>query len=141
MRSFLVMVAVVIGARDARAKPSPADVVALAVGVRHSCALHSDGAVSCWGANDRGELGDGTLVRSAVPVRVDHLDDAVEIATDGIRTCARRRDGTVSCWGPNTGANPGTKPTPIKVRGVVQLSGTCLRTTQEVACLNWRARR
>jgi len=45
-------------------------VVAVAPGVRHACALRKDGTVWCWGKNDRGQLGDGTKVDSAYPVKV-----------------------------------------------------------------------
>jgi len=32
----------------------------IALGHKHSCALLTDGAVMCWGSNDKGQLGDGT---------------------------------------------------------------------------------
>lgn len=51
-----------------------APAVAIAVGADHACAQVEDGGVWCWGANDRGQLGDGTTTASAVPVRVIGLD-------------------------------------------------------------------
>lgn len=35
-------------------------VVSVALGVGHSCALRSDGTVTCWGSNEEGQLGTGT---------------------------------------------------------------------------------
>ena len=42
----------------------------LAAGGSHSLALDQDGAAWGWGANERGEVGDGTHTRRVVPVRV-----------------------------------------------------------------------
>ena len=36
----------------------------------HACALHQRGSVSCWGGNDLGQLGDGTLDDGLTPGRV-----------------------------------------------------------------------
>lgn len=40
-----------------------------------SCAILRDGNVTCWGANARGEVGDGTLVDRPTPTAVKHLLD------------------------------------------------------------------
>src|SRR5690606_20844337 len=56
--------------------PSPAtvagldDAVALAADYKHVCALRTGGAVSCWGSNFYGELGNGQLGYAATPVTV-----------------------------------------------------------------------
>jgi alpha-tubulin suppressor-like RCC1 family protein len=50
-----------------------ADVVAVAPGFLHVCALLGDGSVWCWGRNARGQLGNGTRTDSFVPVRVQGL--------------------------------------------------------------------
>ena len=36
----------------------------------HTCVVHGDGSYSCWGGNNVGQLGDGTLNRGLTPVRV-----------------------------------------------------------------------
>jgi alpha-tubulin suppressor-like RCC1 family protein len=46
------------------------DVVQIAAGRRHTCALQGDGHVKCWGRNAFGQLGDGTTESRIVPVRV-----------------------------------------------------------------------
>ena len=47
-----------------------ADVLRLAAGVDHICALRSGGRVMCWGSNQRGQLGDGTTAESLAPIAV-----------------------------------------------------------------------
>jgi len=39
--------------------PGLDDVVDVSVGDKHACALRHDGAVFCWGDNERGQIGDG----------------------------------------------------------------------------------
>jgi alpha-tubulin suppressor-like RCC1 family protein len=58
-------VAVALGARD-----PDAILRDLEAGDRHSCALDDGGVAYCWGSNATGQLGDGTRIDSAVPVRV-----------------------------------------------------------------------
>jgi alpha-tubulin suppressor-like RCC1 family protein len=43
---------------------------AISVGDLHACGLTVDGIAYCWGKNDRGQLGDGTLFDRAAPTRV-----------------------------------------------------------------------
>ena len=46
-----------------------AGVVAFALGYGHSCALTAANEIWCWGANEHGELGNGTGVISLTPVK------------------------------------------------------------------------
>ena len=81
-----------------------ADSAAIDAGFFHTCALHSDGRVSCWGENSLGQLGNGESeeeARSSVPVSVSGITDAADIATGSRHSCALLSDGTISCWGNN----------------------------------------
>ena len=53
--------------------PALGGITQLSAGFKHGCALMPAGAVRCWGANTRGELGDNSTVRQpvAVPVTLD----------------------------------------------------------------------
>jgi len=65
-----------------------------------SCALKSDGTVSCWGFDNFGQLGDGTADPSrATPATVAGLSGIVDIATGELHACAIDGQGKVSCWG------------------------------------------
>jgi alpha-tubulin suppressor-like RCC1 family protein len=45
-------------------------VSAVALGNDHVCALAAGGAVTCWGSNKMGQLGDGTTDSHASPTAV-----------------------------------------------------------------------
>jgi alpha-tubulin suppressor-like RCC1 family protein len=82
------------------------DSVQVSAGGWHTCTLREDGTVWCWGRNDEGQLGDGTIVDSTAPVQVltaaaTPLTDVVEIGSGGLHTCARTAAGNVRCWGYN----------------------------------------
>lgn len=75
---------------------------AVAVGDRHSCALFKDGHISCWGANNTGQVGDGTIIDKTTPVAVKGLaGPATMIGTGDNHTCALLEDSSVECWGAN----------------------------------------
>jgi len=54
------------------------------VGMNFACAALEDGEVKCWGWNNRGQLGDGTLIDRAKPVTVAGLTaSTLAAAKDG----------------------------------------------------------
>jgi len=59
----------------------------------------SDGTLWCWGANESGQLGDGTAKPSGTPVRVIEGKDWRDVAAGSDFTCGIRSDDTLWCWG------------------------------------------
>jgi alpha-tubulin suppressor-like RCC1 family protein len=100
-----------IGSQDAR-RMVPALVsghafVGVTAGSAHTCAgttpQPDSTYVYCWGANDRGQLGDGTNTQRTSPVAVAGMI-AFSAATAGRNhTCAvATATGAAYCWGDNT---------------------------------------
>ncbi len=99
-------------------------------GYEHSCAVTAAGGVMCWGANNSGQLGDGTNTDRVWPVAVagvggtGPLVGATAVATGAYHSCALLADATIVCWGRNVEgqlgvATPDTvQPTPMKVAGL-----------------------
>jgi alpha-tubulin suppressor-like RCC1 family protein len=82
------------------------NVIAVAAGGYHTCAIISDGRVRCWGNNDHGQLGNGTNNGSATPVLVPGISGTVALTAGAYHTCAIDR-GTISCWGLNANGQLG----------------------------------
>lgn len=59
---------------QARLTPAPVSgglsFASMSAGSQHTCGLTSQGELFCWGRNEDGELGDGTVANHAVPTRV-----------------------------------------------------------------------
>lgn len=85
-----------------------ANAKAIALGTHHSCALHNDATVSCWGNNLSGQLGDGTTTSSDLPIKVSGISDVSTIAAGDEHTCVLHTDSTVSCWGNSRAGKLGT---------------------------------
>lgn len=80
---------------------TPEPLRALAAGVSHSCGLSEDGNAWCWGANESGQLGDGSTTdrTSAVEVLTESTFSA--LAGGLSHTCGLDGGGTPFCWGRN----------------------------------------
>jgi alpha-tubulin suppressor-like RCC1 family protein len=76
------------------------DVASISANQAHTCVLTKAGGVKCWGDNEYGQLGDGSLNDRNTPVSVLGLSSDVKAISAGMRhTCAVKTDGTVWCWG------------------------------------------
>lgn len=96
----------------------------ISVGSATSCAIDDAGGLSCWGANDRGQLGDGTTIDRSTPVGVSSLGSGVARVSAGERlTCAVTAAGGAKCWGANEKGQIGDgsttdRPVPVDVSGL-----------------------
>lgn len=78
------------------------DVRQIVAGPTHTCALASDGTVTCWGEHMGAFGGSGPAApgrSTAVPRTIGLQAPAAELSTCRSRICARHASGTVSCWG------------------------------------------
>jgi len=99
-------------------------VTAIAVGQSHACAVVM-GGVQCWGLNDLGELGNGSMVMySDTPVAVSGLSSGVTAVAAGVDyTCALTMAGAVWCWGYNADGQLGNGSTVMYSDVPVAVSG------------------
>jgi len=79
----------------------------LALTSTSACAITSTGKVKCWGNNQYGQLGDGTLAERLGAVEMSGVSNA-EALTSGIgHTCALTGSGDVYCVGYNASGQLG----------------------------------
>jgi alpha-tubulin suppressor-like RCC1 family protein len=78
-----------------------APIVEVAAGDGFTCGRRATGGVFCVGANDQGQLGDGTTTDRLVPVHVIGVRDATAIVAGASHACALLETGAIVCWGDN----------------------------------------
>lgn len=115
----------------------------ISAGNGFTCAVATDGAGWCWGAqfdelNRYGVLGNGGTQGSPIPVRVSGGLAFTEIDTGTRAACGLTADGAAYCWGANGGGelgigkrDGGAHPTPQRVAGGVRFRALSLG---EVSC-------
>ena len=110
----------------------------ISAGGNHTCVSFEDSGAMCWGSNSTGELGNGSLSDSPLPLSVNTPDGkapltaVTEIAAGGSHTCAVfGATFSADCWGENVYGQLGnpmdswfeTLPSFIPGLGVRSISG------------------
>lgn len=102
--------------------PLPGVAVEVVIGSSsHACARLADGTVHCWGQNDAGQLGDGTMAERKTVAPVKGLPaPAIGLSAGLDKTCALITSGRVFCWGkgvvrPDPGSFPADSAVPVEV--------------------------
>lgn len=83
------------------------EIVQLATGDFHSCALFTNGTVKCWGEDNEGRLADldpadnniGDIPGEMPPAPVDIGGSVAQLTAGDEHTCALLSSGGVKCWG------------------------------------------
>lgn len=104
--------------------PVPGDFVyaSVSAGKTHACAITETGLAYCWGANDEGQLGDGTQTDQYLPVLVAGTSRFTEISAGQSHTCALDANGLAYCWGANWNGQLGDETTERRL-GPVPVTG------------------
>jgi len=109
--------------------PTSSVAVKVTLGEKHVCALTQNGTMWCWGSDESGQLGLGTVgSQQSSPQQVLGLGAvATDLAAGYWHTCALLDDSTVWCWGDNEyaqlGVN-GSQPAsgvPVHIDGLPQV--------------------
>lgn len=78
----------------------------LTAGANHSCAVYgTPSRIACWGDNDNGQIGDGTMMRRLTAVDIGFTGTGVDAGAD--HTCAIDGMGRAHCWGDNAAGQLG----------------------------------
>jgi alpha-tubulin suppressor-like RCC1 family protein len=96
---------------DRRASNIPAQVqddkdwLRVGAGLRFTCGIRRGGELSCWGANDDGQLGiagsalDGSPIAADLPTPVGVAAGWSDIAAGAAHSCGLKFSGELYCWG------------------------------------------
>ena len=90
----------------------PEPIAELGLGDRHSCALSATNAY-CWGANERGQFGNGTTTSTTSPVEVMTRNGATQLRGGDVHTCSLNAT-VVACSGRNQHGELGDSTTAQK---------------------------
>ncbi len=120
----------------------------------HTCAITTGGEARCWGRNQFGQLGDGTVTTRLVPTTVSGFSSGTAaIALGDVNTCAITAAGAAKCWGEGGEGQLGnntltSSPVPVDVQGLTSgvlamalgnVHACALLSGGAVKCWGWNA--
>src|SRR5437016_1869813 len=102
-----------------------------------TCGVTTAGAAYCWGLNNYGQLGNGSLTNSSTPVAVSGGLTFATVSAENSYACGVTTAGAAYCWGYNSYGElgNGTKTnstTPVAVSGGLTLA--TVSTEYQSAC-------
>ncbi|MER7771531.1 hypothetical protein [Kitasatospora sp. NPDC096140] len=123
------------------AVPELTSVKGITAGASHALALLADGTVMSWGLNDKGQLGDDTVIDKPYPVQVLELKNVTALSAGASHTVALLQDRTLRAWGLNDKGQVGDgtltqRNTSVPVPGVSGVVGIASGASHNLAVLS-----
>ena len=105
--------------------------VAIDAGYQHTCVILDNGALTCWGGDGKGQLGNGAVSGTLSSLQSSTVNlgagrTAISLSAGGEHTCAQLDNDELMCWGnrgdgqvgDNGGFNsPSDRTSPVSVNG------------------------
>lgn len=105
----------------------------IASGGGHTCGITSTGVLKCWGANNRGQLGRGSIDATAPAglFTISHPGARawVSVATGGSHTCAIDDQTKLFCWGADDLQQLGNGSASTDVNAPAEIDSTVITNT------------
>lgn len=104
-------------------------------------AVKSDGSLWGWGQNGGFQLGDGTTVTRATPIRLAGVTEVRSVSNGSTHTLALKSNGTIWSWGQNNNGQLGDGTTtgrnaPVQVTGITTAVAVGTGPTYSLAVLS-----
>jgi len=118
--------------------PTASKVASTAAGRAHSLAVLTDGSVFSWGANDSGQLGDGSQTARSLPLPVTLAASAKAVASGSDFSLALLQDGSAWTWGTNDNGELGLgnrtgKLSPARIPNLAAISQIASGNSHSIA--------
>ncbi|MER7846021.1 hypothetical protein ABTZ03_18945 [Kitasatospora sp. NPDC096077] len=126
---------------SAIAVPELTTVKGITAGASHALALLADGTVMSWGLNDKGQLGDDSVVNKPYPVPVLELKNVTGLSAGASHSIALLQDRTLRGWGNNANGQVGDgtltqRNTSVPIPGVTAAIGVASGANHNLAVLS-----
>jgi len=89
----------------------------------HTCAITPTNVAYCWGANNEGQLGDGTRTERHTPVKVLGGISWLQLGVGYFHTCGVSTSAKAYCWGRNSDGQVGDGTIALRLRPAAVLGG------------------
>ena len=88
--------------------PTNSSFISISTGFQHTCGIINNNDLYCWGRNDDGQLGIGSMADVNYPLPQFVASNVIAVGTGDDHSCALYQSQIVKCWGANFDSQLGT---------------------------------